>query len=267
MGNDNAIPIVQTSLNHPQICPEAFIIEPGFICELILVIVAQNPRDESEIVDGPFRLTDESIERDVSANAEYSRRSHWRIVLMRMQAALDAGCEVEARDVISQALCQHGFREGVFASGVQAMLHGMWSVKFRESVRTHTHLAIASMVHEDRDALSSAMFGVRRWRSDDFESRLIWPLRRNGINCKAQTRFMPKDEKESRNMSSTADVKHCLLNGASGSVRGTDERIAISSVNCSKLATAQTTVQLCSDLVLPRRGLTIGFPNCIEFVW
>lgn len=88
--------------------------------------MAQNPRDESEIVVGPFKLIDESIERDVSANTEYSRRSNWRIVLMSVQAALDVRWEVDARDVISQALCQHWINEGVLASGMLAILY-KWS--------------------------------------------------------------------------------------------------------------------------------------------
>ena len=83
------LPITQASFNHPQICLEAFIIEPGFICALILVIVAQNARDASDIVDGPFILTEESIEREVSTNTAYSKRSNWRIVFMRVHAALD----------------------------------------------------------------------------------------------------------------------------------------------------------------------------------
>lgn len=74
------------------------------------------------MVDGPFKLTDESIERVVSAKAEYSNRSNWRIALMRIQAPLDVTWEVEARVATSQILCQHALSEGLFASGMLAIL-------------------------------------------------------------------------------------------------------------------------------------------------
>lgn len=85
-------------------------------------MVDQNPKEESEIVDGPFKLTDESIARVVSAKAEYSSRSNWRTVLMRTHAALEVTWEVEVRDATSQALCQHALSAGVFASGLRAIL-------------------------------------------------------------------------------------------------------------------------------------------------
>lgn len=74
------------------------------------------------MVDGPFKFTDESIVRVVSAKTEYSNRSNWRIALMRIQAPLDVTWEVEARDETSQILCQHARSEGLFALGVQAIL-------------------------------------------------------------------------------------------------------------------------------------------------
>ena len=117
------VPIVQASLSHPQICLEAFITEPGLIWALILVIVDQNPRDESDIADGPFKLTDESIDRVVSANVAYANRSKWRIVLIKTQAALEVRWEVETRDVTSQALCQHVCIEGLLASELPARLY------------------------------------------------------------------------------------------------------------------------------------------------
>lgn len=186
---------------------------------------------------------------------------------MSVQAALDAGWEVDARDVISQILRQHGFNEGDFASGVQAMLYSNCQLRIRQGFQQHTHLAIASMVHEDNNALSSTMLGISRWRREAFESKLIWPPTRNGTICKEQTLFVPEDEKESRKISSTADVKRCRLHGTSRCVPGADNRAVTSSVNCSKLANVQTIVQLCSDLAFPSRGLIIGFPGRVESFW
>jgi hypothetical protein len=48
---------------------EAFETDPGFIWAVILITLAHNSRDASDTVDGPFNLTNESIELIVSATA------------------------------------------------------------------------------------------------------------------------------------------------------------------------------------------------------
>ena len=52
----------QVSLSQEQILLEASGTKPGFLCEVIRSIVAQNAKDESEIVEGPFVLIDVSME-------------------------------------------------------------------------------------------------------------------------------------------------------------------------------------------------------------
>lgn len=97
--------------------------EPGLICAPIRVITAQKANDESVSVEAPLRLTEESIERIFSAMTEYSNRSNWRIMFMRLEEALDVLWEVEARDARSQTWCQYLFKEGDFAPGLLAMLY------------------------------------------------------------------------------------------------------------------------------------------------
>lgn len=80
------------------------------------VTVAQSARDESDMVEGPLKLTDNSIERVVSATTEYSRSWKSKIALIRWQATLEMDCDVEARNVKSQTCCQCPLREGDFAS-------------------------------------------------------------------------------------------------------------------------------------------------------
>lgn len=64
------IPMLHTSLNHAQIWLDAFETDPGFIWVVIFITLAHNSRDASDRVDGPFKLTNESIESVVSATAE-----------------------------------------------------------------------------------------------------------------------------------------------------------------------------------------------------
>lgn len=56
---------------------------------------------------------------------------------MSVQEALDVRWEVDARDVISQALCQHWINEGVFASGTLAILYkGQYGQGVFKRIRT-----------------------------------------------------------------------------------------------------------------------------------
>jgi len=53
------------------------------------MIVAQMAKDESESVEGPFRSTDDNIDRIVSVISEKSKSSFWRMTVIKLQAALD----------------------------------------------------------------------------------------------------------------------------------------------------------------------------------
>lgn len=84
--------------------------------------MAHKVNDASDMVDGPFRLTDVSIELVASATMEYSRRLYSRMLFMRIQDALEVAWEVEARHVSSQACCQIALSEGESALGLPARL-------------------------------------------------------------------------------------------------------------------------------------------------
>lgn len=96
--------------------------DPGFICAIALVTVAQRAKEESDITEGPFRFTDESMELIASALAEYSKSSKFRMEFISMQAALDVVWEVEARDVRSQTRCQASLKELESTPGLPAIL-------------------------------------------------------------------------------------------------------------------------------------------------
>lgn len=87
------------------------------------VMVAQKASDESVSVEGPLKLTEDSNERVFSAMMEYSSRSNWMIMFIRLQAALEVLWEVEARDARSHTWCQYLFKEGSFAFELLAMLY------------------------------------------------------------------------------------------------------------------------------------------------
>lgn len=55
-------PIVHDSRSQDDILLEASVTNPGLICAVLRMIVAQSARDESDREDGPFRLLGESIE-------------------------------------------------------------------------------------------------------------------------------------------------------------------------------------------------------------
>lgn len=60
---------------------------------------AHRLNEESEIVEGPFKFAEASIERIYSVTTECSSKSASRIKLSRWQAALEVGNEEIARDV------------------------------------------------------------------------------------------------------------------------------------------------------------------------
>jgi len=117
-----SIPIVHASLSQLQICFEAFCAEPGLICVLFRAINAQNPRDASDIAEGPFRFAEDSTERMVSVAVEYSSRSASIMTPMSLQAALDVTKEENARAVRSTARDQCSLNMKDFESGPAAML-------------------------------------------------------------------------------------------------------------------------------------------------
>lgn len=84
--------------------------------------MAHKVNDASDIVEGPFKLTDVSIELVASATIEYSKRLYSRMLFKSIQDALEVAWEIEARHVSSQACFQIGLNEGESALGLPARL-------------------------------------------------------------------------------------------------------------------------------------------------
>jgi hypothetical protein len=114
--------MVHASLSQLQICFVAFCADAGLIWVLFRAINAQSSRDVSEIAEGPFKFAEDSIDRMVSVEAEYSNSSASIIELISLQAALDVTEEENARAVRSTARDQWPLNAVTFESGPVAML-------------------------------------------------------------------------------------------------------------------------------------------------